>query len=503
MSTPDISQLTAAQQEALQTYTAVTDQDPITAIPLLQRCEWNVQIAIARFFDGEPTTDPLAEARAALPSASSRQTTNLQYESLLAESRPPTSSRPPEDRVEKIDTGASGVTQQQPSFLLSTLLVPFNLVYRIFSTIFAPFGFLVPSFVSRILSRLLTQRSAPARRALPPADNAARFIREFSEEYGDHSLPFVESGFNLALDNAKKDLKFLVVTLLSPNHDDNSIWVRDTLLSQQMATLLSTHKDEVLLWGGNVQDSEAYQVSTSLNCTKFPFVALICQSSETGSASMTVMVRAVGPMAPSDLVAKLSSAMTAQQAQLRTARAQMVEQQASRNLRQEQDSAYERSLAQDRERARKKREEQEAQEQAEREAREAVEAAENRERRVEQWRKWRAQSLPPEPKADYVKDAVRISIRLPSGSRVIRKFRGDAELEELYSFVDCYDIINDGATEGINTEEPSGYEHSFAFRLVSPMPRTVYELKNGGTIGGTVGNGANLIVEPIHDEEDE
>lgn len=75
MSTPDISQLTALQQEALQTYTSVTDQDPLAAIPILQRAEWNVQIAIARFFDGEPTSDPLAEARAALPSTSSRQTT--------------------------------------------------------------------------------------------------------------------------------------------------------------------------------------------------------------------------------------------------------------------------------------------------------------------------------------------------------------------------------------------------------------------------------------------
>lgn len=502
MSTPDIAQLTAAQQEALQTYTAVTDQDPIAAIPLLQRAEWNVQIAIARFFDGEPTTDPVAEARAALPAASSRQTANLQYESLLSESRRSTSSRPLEDRVEKIDTSAGATTQQQPSFLLSTLLVPFNLLYRIFSTVLAPFGFLVPSFVSRILSRLLTQRSKPARRALPPADNAERFIREFSEEYGDHTLPFVESGFNLTLDNAKKELKFLLVTLLSPDHDDNSSWVRETLLSQQVATFLSSHKDDLLLWGGNVQDDEGYQVSASLNCTKFPFAALICQSSETGSSGMTVIMRAVGPMAPSELVAKLGAAMTAQQSQLRTARAQRAEQQASRNLRQEQDSAYERSLAQDRERARIRREEQEAQERAEREAREAAEAAENKKQKAQQWRKWRTQSLPPEPEGDS-KEGVRISIRMPSGNRVIRKFRADADLDELYAFVDCYDVISEGAGQETDVEEPTGYEHSFAFRLVSPMPRTVYEVKDGGTVGSTIGKGANLIVETIDDEEDE
>ena len=43
----DISQLTDSQQEALQMYTSVTDQEPIAEIALLQRSDWNVQV---RFF---------------------------------------------------------------------------------------------------------------------------------------------------------------------------------------------------------------------------------------------------------------------------------------------------------------------------------------------------------------------------------------------------------------------------------------------------------------------
>ncbi|KPI43916.1 UBX domain-containing protein 10 [Cyphellophora attinorum] len=501
MSTPDISQLTATQQEALQTYTSVTDQDPLAAIAMLQRAEWNVQIAIARFFDGEPTTDALAEARAAMAPVP-RQTTNLQYEALLDASRPSASaSRPPEDRVEKIDTAASGTTHQQPSFLLSALLVPFHLAYRIFGTLLAPFGFLVPTIISRLLSRLLTQRSRPVRRALPPGDNARRFIREFGETYGDNSLPFVESGFNLTLDNAKKDLKYLLVVLLSPDHDDNETWVRETLLSSELASFLASHKDEVVLWGGNVQDAEAYQVSSSLNCTKFPFAALICQTSDTGSSAMTVVMRAAGPMAAGELVAKLGSAMSAQQTQLRTARSQRSEQQVSRNLRQEQDSAYERSLAQDRERARVRREEQQAREQAEAEAKAAAKAKEDLQLRTEQWRRWRAQSLPQEPGAE-VKDAVRVSIRLPSGERVIRKFQPDATVEELYAFIDCHGIL-DGQSSSERATEPSTYTHKFGFRVVSPMPRVVYAIEDGVTIGDKIGKGANLIVEPIIDEEGE
>ena len=58
----DISQLTEVQQSALQTYTSVTNQETLVAIPVLQRAKWDVSIAISRFFDGEPASESPAEA---------------------------------------------------------------------------------------------------------------------------------------------------------------------------------------------------------------------------------------------------------------------------------------------------------------------------------------------------------------------------------------------------------------------------------------------------------
>ncbi|KAJ3473348.1 hypothetical protein NLG97_g10356 [Lecanicillium saksenae] len=77
----DIGQLSPTQQEALQQYLAVTNQEIGEAIPLLQRSQWNVQIAIAKFFDGEGP-DPLADA---IPQVAARHE-NLQ-ESLIASDR--------------------------------------------------------------------------------------------------------------------------------------------------------------------------------------------------------------------------------------------------------------------------------------------------------------------------------------------------------------------------------------------------------------------------------
>lgn len=312
-------------------------------------------------------------------------------------------------------------------------------------------------------------------------------------------MNFYDGGYAQAYDLAKKELKFLMVVLLSPEHDDTSTFVRDTLLAQETVDYLNNPQNKMILWAGNVQDSEAYQVSNALNCSKFPFAALIVHTPQDSSTSMSTVARLTGLQPASAFVAKLRTA-TAQHSQaLDRVRATRNEQQATRNLREEQNSAYERSLAQDRERARQRREAEAAQKRAEEEARAKAKAAEKEAQKIGQWKRWRAQKLPQEPGPE-TKDAARVSIRLTNGERVVRRFAADAEMEELYAFVECYDVS--GAEEDV-VQAPAGYQHKYNFRLVSPMPRAVYDIDAGGTVGRRVGRSGNLIVEPISDEEDE
>jgi FAS-associated factor 2 len=46
----DLGQLSSTQQEALNQYTQVTNQEITEAIPLLRRSEWNVQVWGFLFF---------------------------------------------------------------------------------------------------------------------------------------------------------------------------------------------------------------------------------------------------------------------------------------------------------------------------------------------------------------------------------------------------------------------------------------------------------------------
>lgn len=392
----------------------------------------------------------------------------------------------------------------KPPLLLAILFTPFNLLYRLFSSSFSLFGYLFP-FLPRLLPRLSSgsspARSWTGRRALNPRDTAARFTREFEEEYGNHPLQFFEGGYAQAYDLAKKELKFLMVVLLSPEHDDTSTFVRETLLSQEAVNFINDPQNKVVLWAGSVQDSEAYQVSNALNCSKFPFAALVVHTPQDSTTTMSTIVRITGLQPASAFIAKLRTAINQHSQALDRVRATRNEQQATRTLREEQNSAYERSLAQDRERARQRREAEAAQKRAEEEAKAKAEAEDREAQKVEQWRRWRAQSIPKEP-GPNVKGITRISIRLTSGERVIRKFSEEADMEELYAFVECYEILN-ASEDTSSATDPAGYEHKYGFRLVSPMPRVVYDIDAGGTIGSKVGRSGNLIVEPINHEEDD
>ncbi|PGH28289.1 hypothetical protein AJ80_00180 [Polytolypa hystricis UAMH7299] len=504
----DPSQLSVSQQDALQTYLAVTGQEPAAALPLLQRSEWNVQIAITKFFDGEGP-DPVAEARASLdspPTQPPRQPQNLMHDDLLPRSpfRPPRAVEP----ATRITTQSEYEPPYRPPFLLAIFFTPFNILYRLLSSSFRIFGTLFP-FLPRLFNVITTpvlqgiSGDTRGRRSLGPKDTAARFVREFEEEYGTHTLPLLENGYNMALEKAHKELKFLLVLLFSPEHDDTNSWIRNTLLSPEVVNFVNDPENQLLIWAGNVQDSEAYQVSNSLRCTKFPFAALITHTPNVSSTAMSIITRVTGPTTAAEFLEKLRTAISQNRSSLDRVRSTRAEQQASRSLREEQDSAYERSLAQDRERARQRREAEAARERAEREAQEQQTATEKQERQLDQWKRWRAQSIPAEPAADD-KEAVRISIRLTSGERVVRRFAGHADIEELYAFVECFDVLqNLTCDDEGDVEEPEEFEHKYDFRLVSPMPRAVYEIEAGGSVRERIGRGGNLLVESIGEDDDD
>ncbi|KAI1178850.1 UBX domain-containing protein [Nemania sp. FL0916] len=528
--TVDISGLSADQQAALEQYIQVTAQDIQEAIRLLERSQWNVQIAIAKFFDGEGP-DPVAEAIAAQDHIPQQQ---ARYENLQETldtpdiyNRPQRRSRPePAPRIVPQPT-----TTSRTPFLLSIIFAPFNLGYRAISTFFRTlayfFTFLPPSIRPRAITTSMTTgfRGSMGRRMLMPSDTAARFRREFEEEYGSDALPFFEGGFAQALDLAKRDLKFLLIVLMSPEHDDTESFTRDTLLAPEVVSFISDTANDIVLWGGNVLDSEAYQVAAEYNCTKFPFSCLVCLTPKEGSTRMSIVKRLAGPLSPATYLAEVQTAINKYAPDLAGVRAERTAHEVARNLRTEQDDAYERSLARDRERARQRKEAEAMAAESEKKALEAAEAAARRERQKQQWRRWRATTIAPEPPASTnPKDVVRIALMMPAATgRIVRRFAATSTVEDLYAFVECYDMLTtnpelngedaekralriqdqeeNGVIDGedvdvdLPAEKPEGYVHDYGFSIASLMPRVAYPPDPTATLSKAIGRSGNLIVE--------
>ncbi|KAI9886013.1 MAG: 60S ribosomal protein L17 [Watsoniomyces obsoletus] len=494
----DIAQLNEDQQLALQQFTSVTNQELDAAIPILQRSEWNVQIAIAKFFDGETAAVDVhstANGESVAPPRPSRRQETLLNGFSSSRSLRSLKGLTPAPRI------VPQSRNQQSSFL-SFLLWPINFLYTLILQPISLFAWLFP-FLNR-----LAPAAAPGVRDRPedegieleplsPKEMSTRFIRQFEEEYGPSQLPFYDHGYAQALDLAKNELRFLLVILLSPEHDDMASFVRETLLSPEMVELMTDPQNRLILWGGSVQDAEAYQVAEGLRCTKFPVAALIVHTPQVSSTAMSVVARIVGPTPPATCIRKLREAIIQYSPALDQVRSSRESQEAERSLRHQQNSAYERSLAQDRERARQRRETEAEKKRLEEEERTRIEASRQLEENVRRWKQWRAQRLLPEPGPEE-KTSIRVSIRMLSGERVLRRFSSSAGVEELYAFVECHDLLSeDVESSEVVQKPPAGYQHSYAFQLVSPMPRAVYEGRTDRLIGDCIPRNSNLVVEPL------
>ena len=270
-------------------------------------------------------------------------------------------------------------------------------------------------------------------------------------------------------------------------------------------------------------------VSNSLTCTRYPFVALIANIPPSASSStpqMTLLTRVEGLVNSQQLTSTLATAVTRYRGVLQRGRAIKAEQRQARELRRMQDEAYTNSLAQDRARQEQERRAQAESQRLEKERVERTKQAELRIKNCEQWRLWKAADLRQKGlvgmKSEIGKTA-RVRLRLSGGENITQMFPGDIALAEVYSFVECYELLfppagrnstditlrssavtMDPESMRDDVEKPEGYEHEFMFRLVVSYPRKVIDcgftpVKHESALWPS----GSIVVEKIEESEDE
>lgn len=406
------------------------------------------------------------------------------------------------------------------SIIQTILFYPFALSYKVVNSIFYFLSTIFP-FIPRITGYYPANRTAThsVQKVYDPKDNAARVIRAFEETYGQCGLKFYEDGFAKAYDDAKKNLKFMIIILQSDEHDFTAPFNRQVLTDPRVVEFLK--RDDTIVWLGNVENSEGFQIAESLKCTTYPFVLLVAPFPKTPNSSTVVMKSLISIQGEENDPMHFISTIEEKIENHIPIRATLIhdkeERDLNRRLREEQDEAYQRSLEADRERARKIQKEKERKEQEERDQKAREEENEKQaallQQKEESWKLWRLARLGPEfiPNSPEVR-AARVSIRTAEGTRLIRKFSGEATIEDIYAYVECHSLLDSLDSNKLNDifenptkyPLPEQYTHEYKFKLASSMPRKVIEPSTDITIRTekAIWPSASLVVEEeLSDEE--
>lgn len=384
---------------------------------------------------------------------------------------------------------------------------PFSLLHAVVMACLRALGLLAPRPPGGASGRFEMQRLDEDPRAC-----ARAFIAELEKDTfgtvgepdaGQTKLPpFLAGSYADALRAAKAEIRILAVVLTSAAHSDDAYFKQHVLTDPGLVRTLRS--SDFYVWGGDVRHREAYQVATLLQASTYPFVAFIALQPRRSRSRGTVVPH---PGVLSRIEGSPHTALSAHSIQThveevllpRTAsylgqlRSERHRVQTERDLKAEQDRAYEDASRRDQERvlARRAEEEQRAEDARVRHAWEQERTSQLA--KAHAWRQWARHSLVPQ-EAPAGSPSIRIAVHLPNGRNLQRRFAPTATLEQVYAFVDTAGVEDTVAP----ASPPQGYTHTYSFHLVQTYPRRVLDTRALATTLDAVeglGSSASLVVE--------
>jgi len=283
------------------------------------------------------------------------------------------------------------------------------------------------AFVTSLVG--LTPR--PTSQAGDPRGDVAAFCREWENVYGMEHPAFHRGSYSQVLDEAKRELKFLLVYLHCEDHQDTDRFCREVLSSPRVVEQVAA--SNILVWGCSVSRPEGYRVSQALRENTYPFLAMIVLRQN----RMVVVGRREGMVQADMVVQWIQDTVTDYEAFIVAARAERDERNLDREIRSEQEAAFAETLRRDQEREQRAREQEEVdrkeEEERERLRREELDRKEN----IVRLKVELAGEIPEEPEVG-AEDTVRVVIKLASGQRLERRFLLSHSLKHIYYFVFCH-----------------------------------------------------------------
>lgn len=369
--------------------------------------------------------------------------------------------------------------------------------------------------------------------------------RPRTAEDGGKMLPdFTLGSYDEVLRTCQQEARIACIVLVSEEHDDVAEFKRSTLTDPTFVKLL--YDNNVIVWGGDVRDQDAWSAAEKLQATTYPFVAFLAlqpRRSPNGSSSrsassqppsLTILSRHQGPCTSSISTPTPTSAqslthhLTHQLLPRVTPFLERIhalhrERDRDRQLREEQDRAFRDTARRDKERIESKmaeeRREQERNRMMTEERQRKLNEADERRRKEQvrmQWRRWARKN----GAGAGVEGQVRIAVRLPDGGRVVKMLEETTTLTALYLLVDthliptelsmqddpssppeegCEAVGVEAAIEMQIAAEDRNGDDWWGFRLALAYPRMVVPWEKGRRIGQveSLRGGAQVVVEML------
>lgn len=247
-----------------------------------------------------------------------------------------------------------------------------------------------------------------------PIADVLQFIQTYKEKNPVHPV-FYQGTYSQALNDAKRELKFLLVLIHSEQKSESVNFCRDTLGNPEIIDYINRN---MILWGCDVASPEGFRVSHSTNARNvYPTMILICLRNN----KMTIVGRLEGNCTPDELLRRIRSVVQENDIYLTQTRLDRLERSLNQSIRQQQDVAYELSLKADQEKERKRQEEIAKQRRIQEELEAEREAEHQRKVDIENMKLELASTVPSEPNATD-NGVVMLVFKLPSGVRLERRF---------------------------------------------------------------------------------
>ncbi|VDD96714.1 unnamed protein product [Enterobius vermicularis] len=287
-----------------------------------------------------------------------------------------------------------------------------------------PFDFAYHCFLELLQFSWTLFRGRPLAIADPRGDIEG-FIEDFNQRFADarDKICWMNSSYSDALNECKRNLRFMLVYLHNPSHEACDRFVREKLLTRQMKELID--QNNIVLWGASVRTQEGYKVSMALRENTYPFLGLICMRDN----RMVMVLRIEGEYDLESMVLYIQTAIDENQIHLNAIRQERQQREADSRIRREQEADYQRGLAADRAKMDEKRKEELARKQAIEKAEEEKRLLERKLERFAEIKERLKKEIPTESEDS---DSVRVNVRFPCGARFERKFSLDESLEVLF-----------------------------------------------------------------------